>query len=78
MMKAALTYYREAKQEKPRKITLGQLNASNALRLRVRNKKSSQKIEFSPAEKALLRLVRNGQVGALIAHHAPAPQAATE
>ena len=76
MMKAALTYYREEKRQVvPRKLTLGELNAGNALRLRVRNRKQSPKIEFSPEEKALLRLVKNGQVGALIAHHAPAPEA---
>ena len=75
MMKAALTYYREEKRQvAPRKMTLGELNAGNALRLRVRNRKQTQKVQFSPEEKALLRLVKNGQVGALIAHHAPAPE----
>ena len=75
MMKAALTYYREEKRHvAPRKMTLGELNAGNALRLRVRNRKQTQKLEFSPQEKALLRLVKNGQVGAWIAHHAPVPE----
>lgn len=73
MMKAALTYYRESKQEQPRNLTLGQLNAGNALRLRVRKKKQTPKVEFTPAEKALLRMVKSGHIGSYIAHHAPQP-----
>ena len=46
MMKAALTYYREEKRHvAPRKMTLGELNAGNALRLRVRNRKQTQKLD---------------------------------
>jgi hypothetical protein len=73
MMKAALEYYRENKVERPKqRITLGELNSSNALRLRMRTQKATASPEFTPGEQALLRLVNNGHVGTMIARYAPA------
>lgn len=74
MMKAALSYYRDtAKPRKSNKITLGEWNSNQQSRLKLRTRKpAAPEVKLSPAEKSLMRLVKNGQVGALIAFHAPA------
>ena len=75
MMKAALSYYRDTAKPKKssNKITLGEWNSANQSRVKLRNRKpKAPEIKLSPAEKSLMRLVKNGQVGALIAFHAPA------
>lgn len=67
MMKAALGYYRDQKKQSSDPA----VNSAAAGSLMVRRRRMKTP-EMSPAEMSLLRLFKNGQVGALIAQHAPA------
>ena len=79
MMKAALKYYRISKDEKPRvKISLGQLigsnqrNSSATLGAKITTRtRQAEKVQYTAEEQALLQLANNGQMGSLIAYHAP-------
>lgn len=69
MMKAALGYYRDQKKQG----TEPAVNSSAAGSLLVRRRRTrTTGAELSPGEMSLWRLFKNGQVGALIAQHAPA------
>lgn len=73
MMKAAYKYYQHTTSGKEAsKISLGSFNSGNAPLVRVTAKPARKaKIEFTAEERALLKLINNGQVGSLIAHYAP-------
>ena len=79
MMKAALKYYRISKDQPPKvKITLGQLIGSNqrnssatiGAKITTRTRRP-EKVQYTAEEQALLQLANNGQIGSLIAYHAP-------
>jgi len=73
MMKAAREYYQTTKTgEGPRQsLSLRDFNAGNPSQVTVTRKRRKPKVQLSAEEQALMRLVQNGQVGSLIAYHAP-------
>jgi hypothetical protein len=75
-MKAAYEYYKQtAKQTRKTagKVTLGSLNTGAIARIAAPTKKPirTSKPKLSAPEQTLMNLINSGQIGALIAFHAP-------